>query len=94
MTYSNQEIYGMFQEGECAIIEQGSWIDVIEQGSWIDGGKRSYRTSVVKIYAKFYEIKECRWGSYYTDYDYEDPEIYEVTPKEVVITKTVYERIK
>ena len=85
MTYSNQEIYEMFQEEECAIIEQGSWID---------DGKRSYCTSVVKIYDKFYEIEECRSGSYYTDYYYEDPEIYEVTPKEVVITKTVYERIK
>jgi len=85
MTYSNQEIIEMFQEEEC---------DIIEQACWIDGGKRSYRTSIVKIEDKFYEIQECRSGSYYTDYHYDDPEIHEVTPKEVVITKTVYERIK
>jgi len=85
MTYSNQEIYEMFQEEEC---------DITEKGVWVEYGKYSYRTSVIKIEDKFYEIQESRSGSYYTDYYYEDPEIYEVTPKEVVITKTVYERIK
>lgn len=85
MTYSNQEIYEMFQDEEC---------EFLEEGNWVDHGKRSYRISVVKIEDKFYEIEECRVGSYWTDYDYDDPAINEVTPKEVVITKTVYERIK
>jgi|GEM_PF-5051286 len=87
MAYSKQEIIEMFQEEdpEC---------ELIEVGDWIDQGKRSYCTSIIKIEDTYYEIEECRSGSYYTDYYYDDPEIHEVTPKEVVITKTVYERVK
>jgi len=86
MAYSKQEIYEMFQEEEPEC-------ETIKVGNWIDKGKRSYRSSYVKIEDKYYEIEECRSGSYFTDYYYEDPEIHEVTPKEVVITKTVYERV-
>ena len=87
MPYTNAEIAVMFDD-------EDPELTIIEVGDWIDEGKRSYRSSYVKIEDKYYEIEQCRSGSYFTDYYYEDPEVYEVTPKEVVITKTVYERVK
>ena len=87
MPYTNAEIAIMFND-------EDPELTIIERGDWIENGKYSFRTSYVKIEDKYYEIEECRSGSYFTDYHYDDPEVYEVTPKEVVITKTVYERVK
>jgi len=87
MPYTNAEIAMMFND-------EDPKLTIIKESDWICLSKRSFRTSYVKIEDKYYEIEQCRSGSYFTDYYYEDPEVYEVTPKEVVITKTVYERIK
>lgn len=87
MEYTAAEIALMFNDEDPAL-------EIIQDGNWIDEGKRSFRNSIVKIEGRYYEIEQCRSGSYYTDYYYDDPEVYEVTPKEIVITKTVYERVK
>ncbi len=87
MEYTAAEIALMFND-------EDPELEIIDEGNWVDEGKRSFRKSIVKVENRYYEIEQCRSGSYYTDYYYDDPEVYEVFPKEVVITKTVYERVK
>lgn len=87
MSYTNSEIAIMFTD-------EDPELTVIKEGNWVDEGKRSFRTSIVTIDNKFYQIEESRSDSYYTDYYYDDPEVYEVVPKEVVITQTIYEKVK
>jgi len=87
MPYTNAEIAVMFDD-------EDPELTIINEGSWIDDGKYSFRTSYVKIEDKYYEIEQRRSGSYYTDYYYDDPEVYEVIPEKVVITKTIYKRVK
>lgn len=87
MPYTNAEIAEMFND-------EDPELTIINEGSWIDDGKYSFRTSYVKIEDKYYEIEQSRSGSYYTDYYYDDPEVYEVIPEEVVITKRIYKRVK
>lgn len=72
--------------------EQG--LTIVEEGEWIDDGKYSYRNTIVKWNDKFWNISESRSGSYHTDYYYNDPEAYEVTPRTETITRTVYDRVK
>jgi hypothetical protein len=87
MTYSNDEIYEMFQE-------EDPKVTIVEDGDWLDEGKRSFRYSYIRIADKFYQIEECRSGSYFTDYYYDDPEIYEVTPRTETVIKTFWDRVK
>lgn len=57
-------------------------------GDWFDDGKREFRTSVMKVGDSYYQVDECRSGSYYTDYYYDDPIFYEVEPYTETITIT------
>jgi hypothetical protein len=59
---------------------------VVDDGDWIDDGKYSHRTVVVAYYKKFYAIDENRSGSYYTDYEYGEPSVYEVEAVQKTIT--------
>lgn len=67
---------------------------VIVEGDWIDDGKYSHTFSVVEYKGKTYGISQSRSGSYYTDYDYNDPEIYEVVKREVPVIKTHWDKVK
>jgi hypothetical protein len=66
--------------------------EIVEVGEWIDDGKYSYQDTVILYNNKFYNVAESRSGSYFTDYDYQDPQVYEVIPTQV--TKTVYAIVK
>jgi hypothetical protein len=75
-----------------AFEEETDDIEVIESGEW----EREYKDYfakefIVKYDGKYYSIVEHRSGSYYTDYNYDEPIITEVEPKieTVVITKWV-----
>ena len=81
------EIFEDFDEGM-------NTITIIAPGDWIEDHKYSRRATIVKYQDKFYQIEESRTGSYYTDYHYEDPIVNEVTPEEVVVTKTIWNVVK
>lgn len=65
---------------------------VIEEGEWIDDGKYSSCETIIKHKQEYYNVYQARSGSYFTDYEYDDPEVYKVVPKEVV--KTVWKVVK
>jgi len=68
--------------------------EVVDSGDWIDDGKYSFREDVVKYDGKFYKISQSRSGSYYTDYDYMDPEIEEVEKREKTVVQTYWVTVK
>jgi len=75
-----------------AFDEETDDIEVIESGEWEHEYKDYFaKESIVKFDGKYYSIVDHRSGSYYTDYNYDAPNITEVEPKTetVVITKWV-----
>ena len=42
---------------------------------------------------KHYQINEARRGSYWNDYEYDDPDIFEVIPVEKIVKTTVWEKV-
>lgn len=67
--------------------------EVIEEGDWINDHKYQYKTDIIKYNNKYYEIMQNRSGSYWSDYDYGDSEIHEVTPVKKMIEVTTWEYI-
>jgi hypothetical protein len=63
-------------------------IECVYNGDWVAEHKHEYKETVYKYQDKYYSVDDIRSGSYFTDYDYDDPEVYEVVPKEVI--KTVW----
>lgn len=74
--------------------DEADEVALVESGDWIDNGKYSYREDVVLYEGKHYMITQSRSGSYFTDYHYEDPEIYEVTPRTETVVKTFWDFVK
>jgi hypothetical protein len=74
------KIIELFEDGELEIVEEGDW--VVEH-------KIDVCVTIVKYKDKYYKITQCRSGSYYSDYEYYDPEVCEVVPKEVTTIKWV-----
>lgn len=75
-----------------AFDDESDKIETIEQGEWENEYKDYFaRESIVKFDGKYYSIVDHRCGNYYTDYNYDAPNITEVEPKTetVVITKWV-----
>lgn len=75
-----------------AFDEETDDIEVIESGEWEHEYKDYFaKESIVKFDGKYYSIVDHRSGSYYTDYNYDAPNITEVEPKieTVVVTKWV-----
>ena len=86
MNELHKRIYEAFDE------ETDDPIEIIESGDWEHEYKDYFaRESIVKFDGKYYSIVDHRCGSYYTDYNYDEPNITEVEPKieTVVITKWV-----
>lgn len=81
-------IYEGFDYGD------GEEVKTITVGEWVDDGKYSFRESIVTYQDKFYAIQESRSGSYFTDYHYEDPEIYEVTKRVEMVETTFWDIVK
>lgn len=42
---------------------------------------------------KYYQINQSRRGSYWEDYNYDDPEIFEVNQVEKIVTTIVWEKV-
>ena len=64
-------------------------LEIVEEGDWISEHKIDVCETIVKYEDKYYNITQDRSGSYYSDYEYYDPEVCEVLPKEVTTVKWV-----
>lgn len=64
---------------------------ILENGNWISNGKYQFKETVCQHThnGKFFLVSQERSGSYYSDYEYDEPSCHEVVPK--VITQTIYE---
>lgn len=58
------------------------------ESDWVSDHKYQFKETVYKFNDRYFEVSETRTGSHHSDYYYEDPEIYEVVPKQV--TKTTW----
>lgn len=72
-------------------LEEMEEIEIVEEGDYISEGKYEICETIIKYKDKFFSMIQSRSGSYWTDYDYNDPDFYAVEPKE--ITKTIYVRV-
>lgn len=76
----------LFSEIYYAFQEELNTLEVIENGDWVNLYKSyQYKISIIKYNNKFYSIRENRSGLFFTDYYYDDPNIHEVTSKEVMV---------
>lgn len=57
-------------------------LEIVEDGDWISEGKYEYHDTVVKFRDQYFTIQESRSGSYFTDYHYNDTDIYPCEQKE------------
>lgn len=55
---------------------------VVDPGRWVSDGKYENKETIVQYDGRHYCIDQYRSGSYFTDYDSEPPEVYEVEPEE------------
>lgn len=73
-------------EGE---VEDIPGVEIVESGDWeIDHKDYALKSTVVHDGEHFFRVDESRSGSYYTDYDYDEPTVTQVVPKQV--TRTIY----
>lgn len=73
--------------------DESESIKIVEDGDWeVDGKYQNCRT-IVKYQDKHYAIYQQRSGSYFTEYNYDDEEVFEVEPHEVVKITTEW-RVK
>lgn len=85
-------ILAHYRENDCEFDEAEDGIKEIESGDWeLDYKDYAQRSDVYQHIpsGRFFCISRMRSGSYYTDYHYDAPEIYEVYPH--VVTRTVYQ---
>ena len=61
---------------------------IVEDGDWVSEYKYEYHTLIVSYKGKYYQINESRTGSYFTDYDYSEPEAFEVIPEKRMVEVT------
>lgn len=87
MTDSVDELYELF-------FEEDKSVEVVEAGEWIDNGKYSFKDTIVRHHGTYYQISESRSGSYFTDYHYDTPQIFRVSPRVETITKTFWDIAK
>jgi len=92
MTELEKKVIALFEE-EWDVDEDYAHFEVIEDGDWEVDCKYQFRSSIVKFMDKYYQINESRAGSYYEDYYYDDPEIFEVNRVEKVVTTIVWEKV-
>ena len=63
-------------------------VEIIEDGEWINDYKDyDFKTDIVKVNNKYYEVTHNRSGNYYSDYEYGEPSFFEVKPVKVTVTQ-------
>jgi hypothetical protein len=71
--------------------DEADEVEVVKEGDWTNDHKHQYCTTIVKFEGKLYAIEQSRSGSYWSDYEYDEPEAYEVEAYTKTITK--YRRV-
>jgi hypothetical protein len=66
----------------------------VDEGIWEDNGKYQYNTTVVSKNDKFFAIDQSRSGSYFSDWYYNGPEIYEVERHEETVVRVTWKPMK
>lgn len=88
---TSEEILAQLKAGYEEELEVPDGFEVVEEGDWI----QDYKYQLCDIYVqhkeskKYFCIQLRRSGSYFSDYEYSDPEFYEVNRLEetkVVVT--------
>lgn len=92
MTELEKKVIALFEDG-WHVEEDYTHFEVIEDGDWEVDRKYQFRSSIVKFMDKHYQINEARRGSYWNDYEYDDPDIFEVIPVEKIVKTTVWEKV-
>lgn len=71
-------------------------IEDIEDDEWVQEGKYQHSAAIVKHVptGRFFCINRTRYGSPWSDWDYNDPEFSEVRPVTKTITVTTYEAVE
>ena len=92
MTELEKKVIALFEE-EWEPDEDYAHFKVIEDGDWEVDCDYQFRSSIVKFMDKHYRINEVRSGGYLDDYDYDAPDIFEVTPIEKIVKTIVWEKV-
>lgn len=89
---TKEEILELWEDG----LGTDKSIKVIENGSWEVDYKYELKTTIIEYEptGKYYQINEARTGSYFSDYHYEDPDIYEVTPTKKMVEITTWNLVE
>lgn len=84
------ELLAVHQEEHGDDAAYDRWV-IVEQGDWISEGKYENRAAVYKHQetGRFFEVRDSRSGSYYSDYYWNDPEAVEVIAQQVTVTQYV-----
>lgn len=87
MSLTDQEVLKLFEE-------EDERLEDVQQGSWKNDAKYQHRESIVRDTetGKLYAIYESRSGSYWQDYEYDDPTVCEVEAYTVMVTR--YREVK
>ena len=77
---------------EAYLDEDDGVYTVIDSGDWVDDGKYQYQQTVIrdKSTDRYFAVSQSRSGSYYSDFEYDDPEICEVSPVEYTAIRWEY----
>jgi hypothetical protein len=66
---------------------------LLEEGHWIQDGKRQVKKTITEYKGRFFKFVEARTGSPYTDWYYDEPNVFEVKPVEKTIVVTEWEKV-
>jgi hypothetical protein len=83
-----EEIINLFQD-------EDDRLNIIEEGDWIDSLKWQHRTDIVQdtLNGSYWAVEHSRSGSYWSDYEYADPEAYRVERTVKVVEQVVWKRV-
>lgn len=62
-----------YNEGASWTLNSGKEIAIVHVGDWVSEGKWDSNEFVVEYGGKFYLAHRSRTGSYYSDYEYQEP---------------------
>lgn len=82
-----KKLLAEFEEGD----DEHDDLELVEESDWTSEGKYEYSETVYRHTptGRFVCIGRSRSGSYFSDYEYDDPSISDVVPEVVTITRYV-----
>lgn len=77
-----KKLYGELKR----LIKKEDDVDLVEESDWEDDGKYQHCSVVYKSGEDYFRVNLARSGSYWNDYEYQDPEFEQVEPFQHTIT--------